>query len=221
MKLISKTTSKGRQTAEILSSVLLICVIIFTAYVMLMNARGKAVSVFGYSVLQVVTGSMEPTINTGEFIFVKKVPVDSLGKGDIIAYYTEDEEIKDFLVTHRIIGVNEDGSFITQGDANPVPDDLSVRASRVLGKYQGKARFFGMIGSFADRQKLIFALVIVPIFLLSIFEIRSLSKLWKKLKNDGADEEPKTAEDEIERIKKEAVEEYIKQRDKETDGKEE
>ena len=31
----------------------------------------------------------------------------------------------------------------------------------------------------------------------------------------------RAAEDEIERIKKEAVEEYIKQRDKETDGKEE
>lgn len=221
MKLISKTSSKGRQIAEVLSTILLVCVIIFTTYVMVMNARGKAVSVFGYSILQVVTGSMEPTIMTGEYIVIKHVPADSLVPGDIIAYYTEDEEIKDFLVTHRVKEINADGTLITQGDANPVPDDLSVKTERVLGKYQGKARFFGIIGSFADKQKLIFALVIVPIFVLSIFEIRSLRKLWKKLKSDEEPEDTGLDASEIERIKREAVEEFIKQREKETDGEEE
>ena len=212
MRLISKTGEK-RKITDWIFTVILVTVMIFTGYVMVMNAQGKAVSVFGNSILRVVTGSMEPTLLTGEYIVVQKTDVSTLAKGDIITFYSEDSVTKDWLITHRIIDIAEDGSFITKGDANPVEDSVPVKPEKVLGKYVRKARFFAMVGSFADSRKLIMALVIIPILGLSFFELKSLTKLWKKYK--GEDEV--SADTDVERIKREAVEEYLKKREEQAD----
>lgn len=224
MKIISKTGERQKGILDYVSWVILVVVMIFTAYVMIMNVRGKAVSVFGYSILKVVTGSMEPTIMTGEYIIVKDVDPNTLKEGDIITFYAKIPQIRGLLCTHRIIGFNEDGSLISKGDANNVEDDIAVQKDEVLGKYVCKARFFSMIGSFADRKKLLLVVVIVPILAISFYEMRTLGKLWKSLHKE--DEEPSIddkREAEIERIKKEAVEEYIKQRNESNNeqGKEE
>ena len=220
MKKLIKSGEKGGKVKDILSIVILAVAIAFTAYVMIMNFQGKPVSVFGYSILRVVTGSMEPTIFTGDYIIVHKMAPAELKEGDIITYFTEDEEIKDLLVTHRIINVNDDGTFITQGDANPIPDDIPVKPERILGKYLKKARFFGMIASFADSSKLLLFLVIIPILLIAIYETKTLAKVVVEYKKETDAEEIEKKETEIERIKREAVEEYKKQKEQEENGKE-
>ena len=220
MKLLSKDGEKGGRIKEIVSVAVLAIAIAFTAYVMVMNIRGKAVTLFGYSVLRVVTGSMEPTIFTGDYILVHETDPKGLTEGDIITYYTEDEEIKDLLVTHRIIKVNEDGTFITQGDANPVADDIPVKAERVLGKYIQKARFFGMISSFGDMRKLLLFLVIIPILFIAVYETKTLAKLVVDYKKDNDPAEEEQKEQEIERIRREAIEEYKKQKEQEANGEE-
>ncbi|MBR2523566.1 MAG: signal peptidase I [Clostridiales bacterium] len=220
MKKLTKSGEKGGKLKDILSIVFLAAAIAFTAYVMIMNMQGKAVSVFGYSVLRVVTGSMEPTIFTGDYIIVQKTTPAELKEGDIITYYTEVDEIKDLIVTHRIIKVNDDGSFITQGDANQIPDSIPVKPERLLGKYLYKARFFGMIASFADSSKLILFLVIIPILLMSIYETKTLAKQWKEYKQEVGSDKTDNMDKEIERIKQEAIEEYKKKKEQEADGKE-
>ena len=220
MKKLIKSGEKGGKLKDILSIVFLAAAIAFTAYVMIMNMQGKAVSVFGYSVLRVVTGSMEPTIFTGDYIIVQKTAPAELKEGDIITYYTEVDEIKDLLVTHRIIKVNDDGSFITQGDANQIPDNIPVKPERLLGKYLNKARFFGMIASFADSSKLILFLVIIPILLIAIYETKTLAKVVVEYKKENDEEKTDKKETEIERIKREAIEEYKKQKEQEENGKE-
>lgn len=225
MKLISKSGERRKITDKIFT-VILVLVMAFTGYVMVMNAQGKAVSLFGNSILRVVTGSMEPTLLTGEYILVQKTDVSTLAEGDIITFYSEDPSTSGWLITHRIMEVTSDGTFITKGDANPVEDSVPVKPEKVLGKYVRKARFFAIVGSFADSRKLIMALVIIPILVLSFYETRTLAKLWKKYKgtDDGAraGANGESREDEIERIKREAVEEYLKQREKSNDeqGKE-
>lgn len=220
MKLLSKDGDKGGRVKEIISISVLAIAIAFTAYVMVMNAKGKAVSVFGYSVLRVVTGSMEPTIFTGDYIVVHQTEPSDLKKGDIISFYSDEDNIKDLLVTHRIVEVKEDGTFITQGDANNKPDDIPVRAERLVGKYLHKARFFGMISSFTDSSKLILFLVIIPILLMSIYETKTLAKQWKEYKQEVGSDKTDNMDKEIERIKQEAIEEYKKKKEQEADGKE-
>lgn len=221
MEIISKTGESRKSVVDIVSIVIFVIVALFTAYVMIMNVKGRPVSVFGYSVLKVMTGSMEPTIGTGEYIIVKGTDAKDLQVGDIITYYSEDPEVKDLLVTHRVLRLNEDGTLITMGDANPVEDYIPVKPERVLGRFVCKARFFAIIGGFADKRKLLLVLVIIPILAMSIFELRSLAKLWKKYYINGKkeNEEPKPdRESEIERIKAKAIEEYLKNRNETENG---
>jgi signal peptidase I len=191
---------------------------------MINTARGRAVSIFGNYTLKVVTGSMEPTIMTGDFIIVHKASPEQLQVNDIITFYSDSPETKDLLITHRIIGIKDDGTFITKGDANNIEDQVSARPERVLGKYVRKARYLGIVSSFADMRKLILLLVIVPMFVISIFEVKSLAAVWKKVRQESGAEltEEQIRQQEIERIKKLAVEEYMnKEKEKESDGEEE
>ena len=182
-------------------------------YAFTCTAKGKAVNFFGNSLLHVVTGSMEPTIETGEFVFTRVAEKQDLAVGDIVAYYSEDPEIAGKLVIHRIKEINEDGTYVTMGDANPVPDRLPVRYEQILGRMSGRAHVFNWISSFADPRKLLLMLVVVPIFFLSIYEAGTLGKLIKgaKLENPLVKKKEKEARDAaVEEIRKKAIEEYLK-----------
>lgn len=97
---------------------------------------------------------MEPTISVGDFIVTKAQ--DGYFVGDVVMYY---DSARGETVTHRIIAA-ENGWFVTQGDANNVPDDYSVPQSAIVGKVvlvvggagnairflQSPAGFFAVIG---------------------------------------------------------------------------
>ena len=69
----------------------------------------------------VETGSMEPTIGTGDgFVAIPSALTGSPGEGDIVVF--EAREINDGeLTTHRIVGETE-GGYLTRGDDNPFTD---------------------------------------------------------------------------------------------------
>ena len=82
---------------------------------------------FGYSFFKVVTGSMEPEIQAGENIIIKKC--DEYKIGDIITYIANDGN----LVTHRIISII-DGVYHTKGDFNNTEDMEPVSNNQIYGK---------------------------------------------------------------------------------------
>ena len=212
-----------RRTISALEWILLILSMTFLINIFVVTSKGKAVKLFGNSLLHVITGSMEPTISVEDYILVKETDVNTLETGDIIAFYSSDPTIKGMIVIHRIIDINDDGTFKTMGDANPVPDDYPVEASSIVGKYERRSWLFNWMASFMEPKKLLLLLAVVPIFLLSIYEAGTLTKLIRKqvkeenASKDGADGEDEssapdgeTREEKIERLKREAVEEYLK-----------
>lgn len=178
-------------------------------YAFVCTARGKAVTVAGYSLLHVITGSMEPTISVGDYVIVKHEDSSTLVAGDIIAYYTKDPQIYGLPVIHRIHEVKDDGTFVTWGDANPIPDALAVYPEQVLGKYTRRSFLFNWLASFSDPRKLLLLMVSIPIFLLSIYEAGTLAKLIKIKHSLIPGPKLKSREEEIEKLKKQAIEEYL------------
>ena len=76
----------------------------------------------GYSTYYVASGSMSPTLDVGDVVYV----TDGDPKvGDIVVLSVDGQ-----LVTHRIVGV-EDGRFITKGDANEYSDTFAK--ARIVG----------------------------------------------------------------------------------------
>lgn len=78
----------------------------------------------------VPTASMVPALYPGDLIVVLPVLGRRLGPGEIVVFKTEQDES---WIVHRIIGGDEVGGFITQGDANGKADPHRVFPRHVAG----------------------------------------------------------------------------------------
>ena len=112
-------------------------------------------NLFGYTLLEVLTGSMSGTIEIGDGIVVKLT--SDIKEEDIIVYEKEEK-----LITHRLIEMEKD-NLITKGDANNVQDDPITRDVVV-----GKVVF--VIPNIHFWKKVIFAILIVLICIFVIIQ---------------------------------------------------
>ena len=197
----NKSEGKVYKVLNIALTVVLLILAGLVSYMMICAAHGKAVTLFGRSVLQVETGSMEPSLQVGDFIVIESADPSTLQVGDIISYYSEQSDIYGMLVTHRIKEIDENGNFITLGDANPVQDTLPVRPDQILGRYTHKARFFMMLGTFGDLRKLLLLAVMIAVSAVSIYEVRTVMRLTR----EAAEEKRQSREEAHEEKMREAV----------------
>ena len=92
--------------------------------------------VLGFRPVIVLSGSMEPAIQTGDMILLHKADSSQLKEGDVICYLVSGKAI-----THRIVEITtgEDGQtrYITQGDDNNTADQQAVTADQIQGIWKG------------------------------------------------------------------------------------
>ncbi len=107
---------------------LLLVILILVVYgkCVLMFTDNKYPNYFGYTLFEVASGSMEPTLQINDVILVK-VNEKKLNKDDIIAYQQDDS-----VITHRIIMIDND-NLIVKGDANNTVDS-PITKGQVIGK---------------------------------------------------------------------------------------
>ncbi len=220
-KMNGKESRKGRlrRILDGAVTVLLVLAAALLVYVMISAAKGDIVNVFGRSVLKVLTGSMEPTILTDDYIIIDRNATSDLREGDIISYYSKDPQIAGMVVTHRIVGILDDGRYLTRGDANTV-NDAPVSEEQIIGRYVGKDRLLRLAASFGSVRKLILLGVLILIFATSVFELKSIAVLWKSARDEQSERrlaQQKEAEAHIEELKRQAVEEYLRN-NKQEDG---
>ncbi len=120
--------------------------------------QGKVPSVFGYSVMRIVTGSMEDEIPTGTYILTKKIDPAEVEVGDIISFYSDEQEIRGMPNTHRVAEIVQGDAgieFITRGDANPGDDTVTAKAEKLIGIYVGPLELLGDFSDFLSNGGLI------------------------------------------------------------------
>lgn len=120
-----------------LIAILLIAASIFVLLTVVMTPADQVPQVMGFSILRVLTGSMEPEIPENAMLLVRKTDPETLKAGDVISFYSPDPLLDGALNTHRILRVEREGSqirFITKGDANPAEDQQRVSEDSVVGK---------------------------------------------------------------------------------------
>ena len=86
--------------------------------------------IFGIVPYVVLSGSMEPSIETGSVCFINKhAKFENIKEKDVIAFKMNDGT----LVTHRAIEINDSG-IVTKGDNNKDADRNIVTNSNFVGK---------------------------------------------------------------------------------------
>lgn len=181
-------------------AVVVLC-LTFMIYTIVCNNHGRAVCVSGHCILKVATGSMEPTLHDGDYIDIEQTEVSMLKKDDIISFYSSDPDIYNMINTHRIVEINDDGSFVTRGDANICDDKFTVSPEKVIGRYKKKIRFLRWISSFASGRKLLMLLVIIPLTVLSLYEVITVSKISAEVRRSSENK----AEEEKEKYIRELI----------------
>ena len=109
--------------------ILFICVLSI-GQSMLKVSRGEQFvpTLFGYTGMTVMSGSMAPLIEVGDFVLVKEVKNTPIQVGDVITYKQNSQ-----YVTHRVIERLNSSEFVTQGDANNTADLTPVHYDQVIG----------------------------------------------------------------------------------------
>ncbi len=112
-----------------IATLLLILLLAFNVYnFFCIQILGKDLATInGYGVLEVISGSMEPTIHIGDMILVD-TKADDYKPDDIITFY----DVEGVFVTHRIVSIY-DGMMITKGDNNNT-EDAPLSVDRIIGK---------------------------------------------------------------------------------------
>ena len=112
----------------------------------------------GYGVLEVVSGSMEPTIHVGDLIIIN-TKYSEISENDIVTFLDEEGS----FVTHRVISIM-DGQMVTRGDNNNSNDPLSS-IDTVVGKYVFKLSGLGILLSSLKNPFVMFMIFVVGILI--------------------------------------------------------
>ena len=87
---------------NILCVITVLIIILGISYVIQITImRKKYANVIGYSLFEVLTGSMTPTINIGDDVLIKITK--DIQKGDIVVF---DNQENDNFIIHRVLQIN-------------------------------------------------------------------------------------------------------------------
>ncbi len=160
---------------SIIIYIILIPIIVFNFTLIIKSFinPNKTPDFFGYKNFVIVSGSMEPTINIGDAIFIKEVPKEKIKENDIISF---DED--GLIVTHRVISIIEENGitkYKTKGDNNNAPDKEMTTYDKIEGKFQFKINKFGIVTEVLKNRFTLIALILI-IILMSLNKKRADKK---------------------------------------------
>ncbi len=84
----------------------------------------------GVTSATITSGSMEPKLRPGDVVVAADHGDAVIAENTIVVF---EDPARGDLVTHRIVGVDADGNYITKGDANGINDITPVPPENVRG----------------------------------------------------------------------------------------
>lgn len=178
MKKIKKVFSKILTVIFVSFTILIMFLAIYN-FVSVKVLNKSYTNIFGYTFFEIVSGSMSPTIEKGDMIFVK---LDTDYKvGDIVSFKDNDS-----IITHRIIEKN-DNYYVTQGDANNVADK-PIKEDQIIGKtIKTFSHAFIIAKVFTTPNVLFMCLITITLMCLCVSSFKNEVKKEKENTNDRID----------------------------------
>ncbi len=192
----ARAKSKIALIVEVVSSVVLLITLVVCVSVMAQVMSNGYVTIFGYSLFRVETGSMEPTISTGALLVCKEREIADVELDDIICYRSKSKQMLGQVITHRVIKIStsDDGNLLleTRGDANTVSDGFYVTEDNLIGAvvwYSGQKNLLAGIMSFITGKMGFLGCIVIPVLLVSGLILRDSVKDIKQELNELLEQE--------------------------------
>jgi signal peptidase len=163
-------------------------IVLLLAWVVLGTCGGLVLAIglpnaFHAKSLTVMSGSMEPTIGTGDVVVARQTAPMDVRVGDIVTF--RDPMNHDRLITHRVREMHVMGNdivFVTRGDANTGEEHWAVPKDGTIGRVAYHVPRLGYFMVWFHSRYGILLLIVLPTLLLGA------SELWRLWRPRGAHE---------------------------------
>ena len=139
-----------------------------SAFVLAVLLSAAVPLAFGARSMVVKSGSMTPTIRTGDVVVVRSISPAEAKVGEIVTF--KDPDGSDRLLVHRVRAIVDRGAryfFTTQGDANSTREHWSVPANGTIGTVVYRVPALGFVAGWITSPGGRIGLVIIPALLLA------------------------------------------------------
>lgn len=165
---------------------LIIVMIFYVAFVIVQRISGNK-SIMEYRFFTVATGSMQGVYNVNDVIAIHDCDVNTLKKGDDIAYLGTRSGLEGKIIVHRIVRIEKasDGSriFTTKGVNSDVEDPI-IYSNQILGVVVGKIPIITQINHIVRSQFGFFTLIFCPLVAIIVLEILQTITDYQLEKNE-------------------------------------
>ncbi len=125
--------TQNKQTNRFVSFILRFFALIILAFCITVPVMMVGPRLFDYMPYIVVSSSMEPTLKTGDVVYVEHYSSEEFRKGDLVCFYGNVNNTTP--TTHRVVSNDQENhQLITKGDANQTEDITPVSYSSILGR---------------------------------------------------------------------------------------
>lgn len=171
---------------NIIYTIIFIIVLFILIIAILQRTTNNEITLFGYRIFVVATGSMTPKYEVGDVLVSKEVDPATIQVGDDIVYEGKEGSFKDKIVTHQVIMIekeNENYRIQTKGIANTKADP-EITQNEVIGKVIYKMGVLSLLQRAMSNNYVFYFVVFVPIVLLTFRQV-----LKSRLDDEDDDEE--------------------------------
>lgn len=185
-----------------------IAVMIFTVFSVFTFDQTER-SVLGHKFLIVQSDSMAATdFAAGDVVVIKETDVESVNKGDIISFISQDDENYGQIITHKVREVLRDSegevAFITYGTTTGTTDPWVVTSKNVVGEYEFSIPKVGHMFKFLKSPLGYVFCILIPFLILILLQAKKCMELYKNYKREIA-QEKKAHKDENMALKEEVA----------------
>ncbi|MDD5980091.1 MAG: signal peptidase I [bacterium] len=185
-------------TIGFIKAVIAIFIVLIMALIMIQKFSNNNLSLGGYRLFTIVTGSMEPKYNVGDMVLAKEVKASDIEVYDDVVYNGKEDDFAGKIVAHQVIKKemkNGKYSFVTKGIANPTEDPV-ISEDQIIGKIIYKTYVLSFISKIVNNVYGFYFLLFVPIVVLVFIEIIKIIEEKKEERMEKENNKKKDDEEE-------------------------
>lgn len=136
--------------------------------------------IFGIYMFNIVSESMEPTLEKNDVVIVQKCDLSQLKENDIITFEQDGR-----IISHRILDVIIERGIIkfeTKGDNNEIPDPDLIEAGQVYGKVLFSIKKIGKFVNYIQNIRGFINIFIFVVIVYILVNLRDKQKNTRKMK---------------------------------------
>lgn len=167
-----------RLIGNILYTLLVLITVLILITVILQRTSNNNLSLGGFRIFNIATGSMVPKYEVGDVLLSKTVAPSEIKKEDDVTYLGKEGTFAGKVVTHQVVDIeNENGNykFHTKGLANTEEDPV-ISQDQIIGKVVYKVKTLSYISKVINNLYSFYFVIFIPIALIIFIEIRRTVK---------------------------------------------